>query len=103
MVVHGMAGTRTHASWSKMLGRCRNPTDPSYSRYGGRGISVCQAWFTFDGFLADMGERPTGTSLDRIDNARGYEPGNCRWATPAEQSQNKRNVKLSAVAVAMAR
>ena len=82
--------TGTYRSWCDMIQRCTNPRRDNYERYGGRGITVCERWMTFANFLADMGERPDGTSIDRIDNYRGYEPGNCRWATAIEQAQNKR-------------
>lgn len=87
---HGRDGSRVHESWKAMVQRCENPNNPGYPKYGGIGIRVCERWLSFENFLADMGERPEGTSLDRIDNNLGYEPSNCRWATPSEQSRNRR-------------
>lgn len=89
---HGMTHTRTHKSWDAMLQRCTNQNDPSYSRYGGNGIGVCKRWSNFENFLADMGERPEGTTLDRYpDNSGNYSPENCRWATWEQQVHNKKN------------
>ena len=83
----------TYTSWEKMLSRCYREKDPGYSNYGGRGISVCEEWHTFANFLKDMGERPKGTSIDRINPDGNYEPGNCRWITQKEQTNNtRRNV-----------
>lgn len=90
---HGMRGTPTYASWQSAIGRCHSLTNKDYYRYGAIGIHVCDRWrSSFEAFLADMGERPAGTTLDRWPNPRGaYEPGNCRWATPIEQSRNRKN------------
>lgn len=87
---HGMCKTGTYHSWVNMLQRCCNPKHHAYKNYGGRGITVCEAFRTFEGFYAALGDRPHGKSLDRIDNSGNYEPGNVRWATRSEQAQNKR-------------
>jgi hypothetical protein len=96
---HGEGGVRRrtpeYKTWCSMLERCRKPQHRGYKNYGGRGITVCDRWIRFENFLADMGRRPPGTSLDRIDNNAGYDKENCRWATLYEQQGNKRNcVKL---------
>src|SRR3990167_3226410 len=85
--------TPTRNSWRMMIQRCANPKYIGWKYYGGRGIRVCDRWQGSEGFanfLADMGERPEGKSIDRIDNERGYELGNCRWATGGEQRNNRR-------------
>lgn len=82
--------TKTYTSWANMLQRCTNKKHPDFVDYGGRGILVCDAWFTFKTFLNDMGERPSGLSLDRRNNSLGYCKSNCRWATPIEQANNRR-------------
>lgn len=88
---HGQTRTRLHSIWMGMRRRCEDRDNPAYPDYGGRGITVCARWQAFEAFAADMGECPPGMTLERIENGRGYEPGNCAWRTPRDQSRNKRN------------
>lgn len=93
-VSHPMVRGRAYQSWTQMRLRCENPNSDGWKYYGARGITVCDRWRSFANFFADMGDRPSGTSLDRINNDGHYEPGNCRWATPKEQASNRRNNRL---------
>lgn len=94
LTTHGMTGSPEYASWMQMLQRCTNPNDKRWPRYGGRGIAVAPQWRKFEVFYADMGKRPPGTSLDRINNDGNYEPGNCHWASPVTQSNNTARNRL---------
>lgn len=93
---HSFVGrvSKEYRTWQFMRDRCTNPKNKSYGDYGGRGISVCEAWNDFKAFFRDMGPKPAGTSIDRIKNDKGYEPGNCRWATRAVQNSNTRQNKF---------
>jgi hypothetical protein len=87
---HGLTNSPEWRSWSAMRSRCLNPNYARYDLYGGRGISICERWNAFENFLEDMGPRPQGTSLDRINNNVNYEPDNCRWADALTQRHNQR-------------
>ena len=91
---HGMTRTRIYRLWSTMHDRCRNPRNSHYPTYGERGITVCSRWRDFEAFYADMGERPPGMTLNRIDNDGPYSPANCEWASAVTQGRNKASNKL---------
>jgi AP2 domain len=89
--LHGMYGTPTYNSWQNMIQRCTNPKATGYKRWGGKGIKVCDRWrYSFENFYADMGERPEGKTIHRIELDGDYEPGNCKWATTQEQNRQQR-------------
>lgn len=98
-VTHGQGGNKrsgAYQSWAGMMDRCEWGGHPSYEHYGAKGIRVCERWHTFSNFVADMGPRPDGTSIDRIDGTLGYYRLNCRWATRAEQNLNtSRTVRVT--------
>lgn len=91
---HGLSYLKSYVTWDKMICRCTKKNEQGYSNYGGRGIKICDKWMKMDGFFDDMGERPDGMSLDRIDNNKGYFKENCRWATQKQQHRNKRSNRI---------
>lgn len=102
LVKHGQCRIRNrtaeYRTWCNIRDRCHRETSNCFEFYGGRGIKVCDRWLnSFEAFFEDMGQRPQGTSIDRIDNNKGYEPGNCRWATRQEQGRNKRSNVLMTI------
>lgn len=90
---HGMAHSPTYNSWSGMIQRCTNVKNPNWPHYGGRGITVCERWLKFENFYEDIGTKPDGLELDRIDVNGNYCKENCKWSTRTEQCKNRRNRK----------
>lgn len=88
--LHEMRWTPTYTSWVHMKGRCTSQASTNWKQYGSKGVTICAQWMDFRNFFADMGVRPEGTTIDRIDNSKGYEPSNCRWATIDVQSKNRK-------------
>ena len=92
---HGGCGTRLYWAWQHMIGRCDDPQNIGYPYYGARGIKVSRSWHSFSNFRRDMGRRPRGMWLERVNNNGNYCKENCTWATPKDQNRNKRNIKLT--------
>jgi hypothetical protein len=93
-LTHGLSATRAYRSWVAMMARCYDRTHKGYHSYGGRGITACDRWLNVEAFIADMGPRPCGTSIERVDNSKGYQPDNCKWATPKQQGRNRRSNRM---------
>lgn len=94
---HGMSRTIAYLAWASMLSRCYNKNVANYKNYGGRGITVCRRWHKFENFYADMGERPNGMTLHRINNDGNYTKKNCEWATRSTQNRNRRGLRMIAI------
>src|SRR6267154_1332624 len=92
---HGGSKTPTYRSWISMISRCCHEKDPAYKYYGGRGIKICENWFEFKNFIADMGERPIGTTIDRKNSDLNYEKNNCQWVSRKEQTRNRKATKMT--------
>ena len=90
---HGLSNSPTYRIWGGAVQRCTNPRNSAFKYYGGRGIRICERWMKFENFVADMGERPVGMTLDRIDSDGHYEPGNCRWVSRKGQQRNRRDTR----------
>lgn len=99
LTTHGMIGTPVYKTWEMMIQRCYNANYDSYKFYGGRGIIVCDKWLKFGRFFEDMGERPDGLSIDRVDNEKGYFKDNCIWATQTQQIRNRRIQKRNSTGI----
>jgi hypothetical protein len=96
---HNKSKSNEYMIWDGMISRCYNKSHHAYNNYGGRGISVCDKWRKFEGFYEDMGDKPKGLTLERIDNSLGYNKDNCKWASMTEQSRNRRSTKLNETVV----
>jgi predicted XRE-type DNA-binding protein len=92
---HGMARSKQYRVWDSMIRRCHSPSHHAFKDYGARGITVCDKWKNFEGFIEDMGFQPEGLSIERINNDLGYSKENCKWATVTEQARNRRATKLN--------
>jgi len=92
--IHGLYKSNIHHIWASMIQRCRDKNHSGYKNYGGRGITVCDRWKNLNNFIEDMGHRPEGKSIDRINPNGNYEPSNCRWATMKEQQNNRTNTRI---------
>jgi len=92
---HGKSYSNEYRIWDSMIRRCHLKTHRAYESYGGRGIEVCKEWRSFEGFYKDMGDKPDGLTLERIDNSLGYSKENCKWASVTEQARNRRTTKLN--------
>lgn len=90
----GIPPSKTYKVWTGMMARCYKESNHAFADYGGRGIKVCKRWHDFVNFLSDMGEKPEGLTLDRINNNKNYMPSNCRWATRKEQANNRRKRRI---------